>query len=180
VLRYYITDRKSCPGEVTESIRRNVQNGVEYIQIREKDLTARELFSLTIHAVTIARGTATRILVNDRADVALAAGAHGVHLRSDSIEPAVLRQVLPKCFLIAVSCHTEDDLRRTEGADFAVFGPVFASPGKGPATGVEALGRAVVVSPVRVFALGGITWENAPLCLEAGAAGIAAIRLFQS
>jgi thiamine-phosphate pyrophosphorylase len=165
---------------VIESIRSNVENGVEYIQIREKDLTARDLFALTEEAVAIARGSVSRILVNDRADVALAAGADGVHLRSDGIQPAVMRQVLPAGFLIGISCHTEEDLRHAQGADFAVFGPVFASPGKGPGVGVEALKSAVRVSPVPVFALGGVTWENAPLCLEAGAVGIAAIRLFQS
>jgi thiamine-phosphate pyrophosphorylase len=163
-----------------DSILRNVRDGVDYIQIREKDLTARELFTLTSRAVAAAGGTRTRILVNDRADVALAARAHGVHLRGNGIEPAILRQFLPAGFLIAVSCHSMEDLRRAAGADFAVFGPVFASPGKGPGVGVKALRDAVRVSPVPVLALGGISMKNTPQCLEAGAAGIAAIRLFQS
>jgi thiamine-phosphate pyrophosphorylase len=180
LIRCYITDRRSCKSDLLSHIGRAVRDRVDYIQIREKDLSARALLELTLQAVAIARQSATRILVNDRADVAIAAGAHGVHLRSGSISPLLLRPILPNEFLIGVSCHTEDELRRAAGADFAVYGAVFASPGKGPAIGIGALAAAVRVSPVPVLALGGITWENARECLAAGASGIAAIRLFQS
>jgi thiamine-phosphate pyrophosphorylase len=179
LIRYYITDRRSCSGDLVSNIERNVRAGIEYIQIREKDLSARALFELTVRAVAAADGSATKILVNDRADVALAAGAAGVHLRTDGIHAATLRRILPRDFLIGVSCHTEEDLRRAAGADFAVYGPVFASPGKGSGIGPEALARAIRASPIPVLALGGVTWENAPECLQAGAVGVAAIRLFQ-
>jgi thiamine-phosphate pyrophosphorylase len=163
-----------------QAVARNVQAGVEYIQIREKDLSARELLDLTLQVVAIARGSTTKVLVNDRSDVAMAAGADGVHLRGGGIEPRVLRRILPPGFIVGVSCHAPEDLRRAELADFAVYGPVFASPGKGSGMGLQSFREAVGASPVPVLALGGVTWENAGDCLAAGAAGIAAIRLFQS
>lgn len=182
MLRYYITDRRAqgwSTAELLDSIARNVQSGVDYIQIREKDLTARELFDLSVHAVEIAAGSRTRILVNDRADVALAAGAHGVHLRSHSIAPNRLRSVLPQPFLIGVSCHSLDDVQEAQGADFLVFGPVFETPGKFTSQGLAALSQAAAASRVPVLALGGVNRVNAQACMDAGAAGIAAIRLFQ-
>lgn len=180
LIRCYITDRTSCPRDLLENIERNIRDGVEYIQLREKDLSARELLAFAIRAVDAARGSATRILINDRTDVALAAGAHGVHLRSGSFRPEELRAIVPAGFVIGVSCHTHEDLREAAAADFAVYGPVFASPGKGPPTGIDALAAAIRNSPVPVLALGGVTLANAHQCLDAGAAGIAAIRLFQS
>jgi thiamine-phosphate pyrophosphorylase len=182
LLRYYITDRREqgwSTKDLLDCIARNVAGGVDYIQIREKDLTARELVELSARAVEIAAGSATRILVNDRADVVLAAGAHGVHLRSGSIPPDQIRRVLPVPFLIGVSCHSLDEVREAQSADFLVFGPVFESPGKGPPKGLAALARVAAASPVPVFALGGVNQDNARACMEAGASGIAAIRLFQ-
>jgi thiamine-phosphate pyrophosphorylase len=181
VLRYYITDRAQLGGftELLACIRRNIAAGVDYIQIREKDLSARELLQVTRSAMDAAAGTATRILVNDRTDVALAAGAHGVHLRSNAIAPRVFRSILPEGFLVAVSCHTLADIAAAEGADFLVFGPVFETPGKGAPVGLRGLRAAVGSTPLPVFALGGINRQNASACLESGAAGIAAIRMFQ-
>ena len=168
MLRYYITDRRLLNLETAAA---------DYIQLRDKELSARDLFDLTVRAVAAAPGS--KILVNDRADVAIAAGAHGVHLRSNSIAPSAWRRVLPKTFLLGVSCHTLDDIVRSAGADFVVFGPIFDTPGKGPAIGLEALREAAASTSTPVLALGGVTWENAPACMEAGAAGIAGIRLFQ-
>jgi thiamine-phosphate pyrophosphorylase len=119
------------------------------------------------------------VVVNDRADVALAAGAHGVHLRSRPIRPREWRRILPAGFLIGVSCHTIDDIRKADGADYVYFSPIFESPGHGAPAGLEALRDAVRSAGVPVIALGGITWQTAGLCIEAGAAGIAGIRLFR-
>jgi thiamine-phosphate pyrophosphorylase len=182
VLRYYITDRSAFGGStdaLLACIATNIATGVDYVQIREKDLSALALLDLTRRAVALAQGRKTRILVNDRADIAVAAGAHGVHLRAGSITPVDLRPTLRPDFLIAVSCHTRDDIRAAAGADFIVYGPVFASPGKGPAIGLEALAEAARIATMPVLALGGIDVHNADACVRAGAAGIAAIRMFQ-
>jgi thiamine-phosphate pyrophosphorylase len=183
MLHCYITDRTSLGSieKLLECIQRAVDLGVEYIQIREKDLSARDLFYLVSRAVEIAESSDTRILVNSRADVAIAAGAHGVHLPANSVAPALLRAIAPANFTIGVSCHTLDELTRAarESADFAVFGPIFETRGKGPALGLDALHTACKSTTLPILALGGITWQNAPACIAAGAAGIAAIRLFQ-
>jgi thiamine-phosphate pyrophosphorylase len=178
VLRYYITDRKSVGGieQLESAIEHAIADGVDYIQIREKDLPVRELLALTRTAVAMVQASRTKILVNDRADIALAAGAHGVHLRSQSIDPARYRRLLP---LVAVSCHNLRDVAEAQAASFLVFGPIFATPGKGTPVGVDGLVRAVSSSAIPVFALGGILPETVPLCAAAGAAGIAGIRIFQ-
>jgi thiamine-phosphate pyrophosphorylase len=186
--------KRYCITDSIDIVRRALDFGADLIQIRAKELTARELMRLVEQAVRIA---GTRVLVNTRADIAMACGAGGVHLPANS-PTAPLRSRLGREspyggesrsvgesrigeeFLIAVSCHSIVELQRAEreGADFAVFGPVFDSPGKGPAVGLEALREAVQSVRMPVYALGGITEQNAPLCIEAGAYGIAGIRLF--
>ncbi len=182
--RYYITNRKAVGGvaAVLRCMERNIRDGVDMIQIREYDLPAAELIDLTRRAVALVAGTSTRILVNSRADIAVITGAHGVHLPANSIPPARLRPIRPSGFVIGVSCHTRMELQRaqTEDADFAVFGPVFPSPGKGAAVGIDGLRAAVRGLRLPVYALGGITKQNAADCLAAGATGVAAITWFQS
>jgi thiamine-phosphate pyrophosphorylase len=172
VKRYCITDSP-------EVAARAARRGVEMIQIRAKQLSARELSGLVRTVLRVAQ--TSRVLVNTRTDVALACGAHGVHLPSGSMPPNTIRQIAPGGFLIGVSCHSLDELRaaESEGADFAVYGPVFPSITK-PLTpiGIDAFRQAAASVRLPVYALGGVTMENAPQCIEAGAAGVAGISLF--
>ena len=165
-------------------VRAATKAGVSLIQLREKNLTARALFDLTVRCAAITRGTDTRLLVNDRADIARAAHADGVHLTARSIEARIIRRTFGTDFLIGVSTHTLAEARaaRDGGADFAVFGPIFDTESKrayGPPVGVESLRVAAQsLSPFPMIALGGITLENAWDVFSAGAKGVAAIRLF--
>jgi thiamine-phosphate pyrophosphorylase len=162
-----------------------VDAGVQLIQIREKQLAARILFELTAAVVSIARGSGTRVLVNDRADIAAGAGADGVHLATSSLTPDVIRKAFGARFLIGVSTHSLIEARnaRSQLADFAVFGPVFASPSKakyGSPVGLPRLAEAArELAGFPMFALGGISVENMNECLLAGASGIAGISLFE-
>lgn len=156
---------------------------VNLIQLREKNLSARVLYALTLQAVELTRESNTHLLVNDRADVARSAGAAGVHLRAGSIEAAVIRRTFGDDFLIGTSTHSLEQARaaRESGADFAVFGPVFETASKrvyGEPLGLEKLEQVVTaLMPFPVLALGGVTLDNAAGCFRAGAAGLAAIRM---
>ncbi len=173
-LRYCITNRTPLA-----EIARILLAGVELLQIREKHLSTRELSAHIGAVLRLDNPRGTKILVNDRADVALACGAHGVHLRSDSIAPTSLRTIAPPGFLIGVSCHSIADIEAAEGADFVVLAPIFDSPGKGAPLGLRYLAQAVHSTNIPVLALGGVSAERIPVCLRLGAAGVAGIRLFQ-
>jgi len=195
MLKCYITDRLTLPPgaslmDVIEKASyseepRSSGSGREepdWIQIREKDLSAREFLALVTAALEL-RGP--KILVNTRMDVALAAGAAGCHLPANSPPPSLWRKITPVAFLIGMSCHTVEEVRtaESEGADYVFFGPVFPPRSKAsplPARGLELLARAAGSVRIPVLALGGITETNMDDCVKAGAAGIAAISLFQS
>jgi thiamine-phosphate pyrophosphorylase len=165
--------------DITAKIASAADRGVHLFQIREKQLSAAGLFELAREAVNASAGTLVQVLVNGRADIALAAGAAGVHLPSDGLRPAELRNHVPSGFIIGVSTHSDDEVAaaRDQGADFAVFGPVFASPGKGNAVGLELLRAAIpLAGPMPVLALGGIDEVRSAEVLAAGASGWAAIR----
>lgn len=157
---------------------------IDLVQLREKLLRPRVLYELASRCADVTRGSRTRLLVNDRADIARAAGADGVHLTTRSLEASVVRRAFGSDFLIGVSSHTLEEARasRAGGADFAVFGPVFDTPSKralGTPVGLIALREvAHTLSPFPVFAVGGVTLGNAREVLHAGARGVAAIRLF--
>lgn len=160
-----------------------VEARVELVQVREKQLKTRVLFELTEHAAEITRGSSTKLLVNDRADVAKAAGADGVHLTTQSLPTDVIRQAFGPEFLIGVSTHSEKEVlsAREAAADFVVFGPIFETESKkqyGEPRGLQALQRIVSgAGGFPVLALGGVTMANARDCAAAGASGVAAIRM---
>jgi thiamine-phosphate pyrophosphorylase len=219
-LLYYITDRTTLAADeptrrllLLEKIREAAKAGIDYIQLREKDLPTHDLVRLAREALKTIREVqelprqelstghcplATALLINSRTDVAMAAGASGVHLRSNDISPSdaikiwmqpgpvtigcgagAPARVSPGIPVIGVSCHSPEEIRRAEvnGATFAVFAPVFEKKDT-QAAGLEKLHEACEAK-IPVMALGGVTLENARSCLDAGAAGIAAIRMFQ-
>ena len=183
MLLYAITDRSQLQRPLLDCLRDWVAAGLDYIQIRERDLPARALYELVATAVALPNPHRTRILVNERVDVALAAGAHGVHLPSHAPSPQRIRSIVPPGFVIGVSCHSaaEVDTAEREGADLAVFGPVFETRSKlayGPPAGVAALEQAARGRSTPVLALGGITLDNFQQCRAA--AGLAAVSLFQN
>lgn len=156
---------------------------MDFVQIREKDLSDRELFELTGQVVALARATTCKVLVNGRADLALAAGADGVHLPSRGLQGSDLRAWLPRKFLVGVSVHSlsEARLAAREGADYLLLGPVFATPSKmqyGPPLGLACLRQVCRAVPIPVLALGGMRPEVVPAVMEAGAAGVAGISMF--
>ena len=155
---------------------RAIAHNADLVQIRAKGLSARELARLVEDAVRLG---GRKVLVNTRLDIALALGAGGVHLPANSIAPDRLRSLAPRPFLVGVSCHTVDELRRAEeeGADFAVYGPVYPTGDKKP-LGLAAFAEGVAAVRMPVYALGGVTQSRAPECMAAGAVGIAGISLF--
>ena len=171
-----------------DSIRRAAAAGADWIQIREKDLEARSLAELARLAIAETRASPARVFVNDRLDIALAAAAAGVHLGEKSLplESAIeWRRCAGRTdFLIGISCHSLESARAAGrgGANYIFFGPVFATPSKaafGAPQGIERLREVCAAVEIPVLAIGGVNLENARACLEAGAAGFAAIRLFQ-
>lgn len=182
----YITDRKSLgQGELAPRILEAVRAGVDLVQIREKDLPTPELLALARQAVEAAKSTLSRIVVNDRLDVALAVGAAGVHLGTQSLPAEAVRRIVPADFLVGVSCHSlrEAEAAQEAGASYIVFGPIFETASKaryGPPRGLDKLREAAASVSIPVLALGGITVACVRSCLEAGAAGIAGISIFQA
>jgi thiamine-phosphate pyrophosphorylase len=190
-----VTDRRSLADtpdlarkSQLEKIEQTAKAGVDWIQIREKDLSGRELTELAERAMACA-GSGSAILMNDRVDVACAVGASGAHLGEHSLPPEEARRLMRQRgarqdFIVGVSAHSIEGAMQAEqsGADYAIFGPVYATPSKagfGQPQGLQRLQEVCKRLTIPVLAIGGITLENAGDCLAVGAAGIAAIRLFQ-
>ena len=200
----YVTDRRSLPPSssnepLLQLIERSARAGVDWIQLREKDLSPRACAALTREALLSVQNASrreslpARVLLNDRPDLALAEGAGGVHLGESSLPVEEAKRLLqdfsrrqppPKGFLVGVSCHSVESAisAANAGVDYVFFGPVFATPSKavfGQPQGLERLAAVCRSVDIPVLAIGGVTVENAAACFEAGASGIAAIRLFQ-
>jgi thiamine-phosphate diphosphorylase len=183
-----ISDRRRFRDTVPEdalvaAVAAAAQAGIDLVQVRERDLEGGALVRLVARCIDASRYTHTRVLVNDRVDVAMAAGAHGVHLRGDSAAAPRVRALVPPGFLIGRSIHSRDEAVRVcaeGGVDYLLFGTVFSTtskPGVEPA-GVEALADVVNASPLPVLAIGGITTETIRGLACTGAAGFAAIGVF--
>ena len=198
----YVTDRLSLPApprvDAIATLLAHIQiatrAGIDWIQLREKDLDTRALLDLTIaairdtHNARDASACAAKVIVNDRLDVAWAADAAGVHLGESSIPAGIVtRQKLntdKRTIMVGASCHSLEDATQaaTNGCDYICFGPVFATPSKlafGAPQGVSRLRQVCQSVSIPVLAIGGISIENIAACMDAGASGIAAIRLFQ-
>lgn len=161
-----------------------VEAGIDLIQIRAKNFDTRRLMRLAECAIAHAQGTPSQVVINDRLDVAWGLGAAGVHLGNHSMPARRVRAITPKSFMVGVSCHSLEEARAAElaEADYILLGPVFETPAKlvyGPPLGLDKFHEIAARVKTPILALGGITLGRVKSCLEAGAAGIAAIRLFQ-
>jgi len=182
-----ITDRRrfgaAWEPALVERVRAAARAGVHLVQVRERDLDGGPMTRLTERCVDAVRGTRARVLVNDRVDVALAAGAHGVHLRGDSMDAARVRWMVPPAFLIGRSVHTVEEAVEVSGRgalDYLIFGHVFettSKPGQ-DAAGLDQLARVSAATTLPVLAVGGVSPPRAAGVARAGAAGVAAIGLF--
>jgi thiamine-phosphate pyrophosphorylase len=198
----YVTDRRALSGGATpeilvKQIAAAIDAGVDWVQVRERELPARALGEIVRAAVRMSSERfvrqpevpRARIIVNDRLDIAVAAGADGVHLGGESLPVSEINKmrgsgVLSEGFLIGASCHWVEGAKSAEreGADYVFFGPIFETPAKikfGAPQGIDRLAEVASSVSIPVIAIGGVAAENATACMEAGAAGIAAIRLFQ-
>jgi len=174
---YLVTNRKLCaPDSLEHKIGRACRAGVRAVQLREKDLSGRELYRQARLLRQATRDTGARLLINDRADIALACEADGVHCPENGLPPDTAKKLVPRG-LVGASAHSLDSAVQAQlcGADFVMFGPVFPTPSKkkfGPPQGLDALSAVVKHVSLPVFAIGGIVPDNAFLCLRNGAAGV--------
>ena len=186
---YLVTDRRAlgpdpaARDQLVRLVGDAARAGIDFVQIRERDLGARDLVDLCRRAGAAASSFPTKVLVNDRLDVALAAGIDGIHLTTRSLTARVVRETIGTTLLVGVSTHSREELAAAAGfVDFAVCGPVFATPSKrgmGAPLGPAGVARLAAEADFPVFALGGISRANAAEALAPPVSGIAAIRLFQ-
>jgi len=189
---YYITAREQLsspagPAGLEQALKQKVRAAfsarVDYVQVREKDLPVRRLALLVEELAASPEKQNSRLLVNERRDVAASCGADGIHLPADSVPPSLLRSLAGKAMVLGVSCHSGQDVAQAvrDGTSYILLGPIFETPSK---PGAKSLGLAALKEvcrrfPVPIYALGGVTAGNAEECIQAGAAGVAGIRLFQ-
>jgi len=176
-----VTDRAQTRGrDLVEVVGEALSGGVRAIQLREKDLSTRELYYLADRLLSITRAAGAALLINDRVDVAMALGAEGVHLTRRSLPPKETRNLLGGDKLIGISCHSAAEVREAaeEGVDFVVLGPIFETPSKaayGPPLTTAALREARAVTSLPLLAIGGIKTDRIPEVVAAGADGVALI-----
>jgi thiamine-phosphate diphosphorylase len=165
---------------ITDQAKMLAEYRVSYFQIREKRLSASNLYRLAEDTVRRLEGSSTRLLINDRADIAAAVGAFGIHLTETSLPAKMVKQSFGDNLAIFVSTHSSKQIRDAElaGASVAVFGPIFPTPGKSQLAGLEKLSFAVKETNLPVLALGGVDDENFYSVMDVGAAGVAGIRIF--
>jgi thiamine-phosphate diphosphorylase len=191
-----VTDRRRVSGDspnwqaarrcLVQQAQYAIEAGVDYLQVRERDLEAGELGTLVQEFVAMATGTATRVIVNDRLDVALSCGAAGVHLRGDSVPAAAARRMVPPGFLVGASVHRmAEALTVSRDVDYLIAGTVWPTSSKPSAPpdsllGVDGLARIAAAVDVPVLAIGGVTTDRLATIAQTGAAGVAAISLFLS
>lgn len=185
-----VTDRRrlsaghDAADRLVELVAAAAHAGVDLIQVRERDLDARDLIALVRRCLDAARRTTTKVLVNDRTDVAIAAGAHGVHLRGDSIDTTAARALLPPGALVGRSVHTVEEAAaasRAGGLDYLILGTLFPTSSKDSTrrlTTLDELSAASRATAVPVLAIGGMTVERASAAVRAGASGVAGVGLF--
>jgi len=187
VIRHFVTDRVRfglTPAALVERAALAPARGAHLIQVRERDLDDAALLALVTGVIQAVRGAGVPVIVNDRVDVALAAGAAGVHLRGDSPPAARIRTIVPSGFLVGRSVHTLEEIdaaAASGGCDYLMFGTVFPSAGKPaghPVAGLDGLARAVLHSRLPVVAIGGMTPDREADVARAGAAGLAAVGWF--
>jgi thiamine-phosphate pyrophosphorylase len=178
---YLVTDRHQTGGRpLAPLIEQAVAGGLRAVQVRERDLATRDLLTLSQDLCASLRSRGVRVMINDRADIALGVGADGVHLRADSMPVSVARRLLGSDHLIGVSAHSAEEVVRAEsdGADFAVLGPIYETPSKrafGPPIGLRVLEEAGRRCQIPIFAIGGITVERVAEARMAGAHGVAVV-----
>jgi thiamine-phosphate pyrophosphorylase len=177
---YLVTDRSATAGPLEEVVESCLAAGLKAVQLREKDMAVRDLLGLAHVLRDSTRRHGARLLINDRADVALAVGADGVQRAGTSLPVSALRAISPAGFVIGASVHAVDEARAAEsdGADFLIFGPVYDTPSKrhfGPPQGLAALERVSSAVSTSLFAVGGVTPERVGEVTRAGAAGVAVI-----
>jgi len=180
-----VSDRQRAGGAdaMVDRVAWAARAGVHLVQVRERDLEGAALTTLVTRCLEAVRGTRTRVIVNDRVDVALAAGAHGVHLRADSVPAARVRAMTPPGFLVGRSVHSIDEAVQAAtagGLDYLIFGTVYVSASKpgGAVAGPSALAAVVAAVSVPVLAVGGVTPDNLHELAATGASGFAAIGMF--
>ncbi len=176
-----MTDRHQTRGrDLLEVIGQALRAGVRAVQLREKDLPARDMYHLAEKLLAMTRAAGAALLINDRVDVAMALAADGVHLTRRSLPPKESRDLLGPITLIGISCHSLADVREAVdgGADFVVLGPIFETPSKaafGPPLTTRALRQARAAAPLPILAIGGINQARISDVMAAGADGVAVI-----
>jgi thiamine-phosphate pyrophosphorylase len=176
---YFVTDRSRTAGRpLVEVVEAALAGGVDAVQLREKDLPARDLLDLARRLRTVCASYGARLLINDRVDIALTVGADGVHLPANSFTPADARRLLGPGRLIGASAHSVDEARAASGADFVVCGPVFDTPSKrqyGAPLGIDGLATVIGAASCPVLAIGGVTAERVVDVCRRGAHGVAVV-----